>query len=173
MWAIAYRCNPIEDVHILPFHGGVQGSQYSGGKPDSKLLIDATMKTAMPPLALPKKEFMERAQELWAQFGLPPITVKAPWHGHSLGRLDRPVGDVWAARAAAGRWEETGRETLARQRTGLKPETPGGRQRTELGGRANFVDPGDCGVATISPPCCCLIARWLANRGRLKGVGPT
>ena len=32
--------------------------------------------------------------------------------------------DVWAARATTGAWEETGKETLARQRTGLKPETP-------------------------------------------------
>src|SRR5262245_11793266 len=34
-WAISYRCNPVEDVHILPYHGGVQGSQYSG-RPDGK-----------------------------------------------------------------------------------------------------------------------------------------
>ena len=53
-WAIGYRCNPVEDVHILPYHGGVQGSQYSGGRPDSKLLIDATLKGPMAPLALPK-----------------------------------------------------------------------------------------------------------------------
>ena len=25
MWSIAYRCNPVEDVHIPPYHGGVQG----------------------------------------------------------------------------------------------------------------------------------------------------
>ena len=57
------------------------------------------------------------------QLGLPPINVKAPWHGYSLGDwIDR--WDVWADRAARGQWEETGRETLARQRTGLKPETP-------------------------------------------------
>jgi hypothetical protein len=66
---------------------------------------------------------MERAQTLWAQLGLPPISVKAPWHGYPLGDwIDR--WDTWAARAVAGAWEETGRETLARQRTGLKPETP-------------------------------------------------
>ena len=29
MWSIAYRCNPVEDVHIPPYHGGVQGAQYS------------------------------------------------------------------------------------------------------------------------------------------------
>ncbi len=123
MWAIAYRCNPVEDVHISPYHGGVQGAQYGDGGLGSKLLIDATMKGAMAPLALPKKEFMERAQALWAELGLPPITVKQPWHGYSLGDWTERW-DTWAGRAANGTWEETGKETLARQRTGLKPETP-------------------------------------------------
>jgi UbiD family decarboxylase len=123
MWAIAYRCNPIEDVHISPYHGGVQGAQYGDRGLGSKLLIDATMKGAMAPLALPKKEFMERAQALWMELGLPPIAVKQPWHGYSLGDwIER--WDTWAARAVNGTWEETGKETLARQRTGLKPETP-------------------------------------------------
>ena len=123
MWAIAYRCNPIEDVHISPFHGGVQGAQYSNRGLGSKLLIDATIKGPMPPLALPKKEFMERAEALWAEIGLPPITLKPPWHGYPLGDwMDR--WDTWAERAVSGAWEETGKETLARQRTGLKPETP-------------------------------------------------
>src|SRR5262245_42660423 len=123
MWSIAYRCNPVEDVHIPPYHGGVQGSQYSNRGLGSKLLIDATMKGPMAPLALPKKEFMERAQALWAKLDLPPIALKQPWHGYELGDwIER--WDAWAARAVKGQWEETGRETLARRRTGLKPETP-------------------------------------------------
>jgi UbiD family decarboxylase len=123
MWSIAYRCNPVEDVHIPPYHGGVQGAQYSNRGLGSKLLIDATMKGPMAPLALPKKEFMERAHALWEKLGLPPVTLKQPWHGYNLGDwIDR--WDTWAERAVTGRWEETGKETLARQRTGLKPETP-------------------------------------------------
>jgi UbiD family decarboxylase len=126
MWSIGYRCNPVEDVHISPYHGGVQGAQYGDRGLGSKLLIDATMKGPMAPLALPKKEYMERAQVLWAQLGLPPISVKQPWHGYSLGDwIER--WDTWAERAVSGQWEETGRETLARQRTGLKPETPARR----------------------------------------------
>jgi UbiD family decarboxylase len=122
-WSIAYRCNPIDDVQIAPYHGGDQGSQYSSSARASKLLIDATQKGPMPPLALPKKEFMERAQALWAKLDLPPIALKAPWHGYPLGDwIDR--WDTYAERAVSGAWEDTGRETLARQRTGLKPETP-------------------------------------------------
>jgi 4-hydroxy-3-polyprenylbenzoate decarboxylase len=123
LWSIAYRCNPIDDVQIAPYHGGDQGSQYSGSGRGSKLLIDATAKGPMPPLALPKKEFMERAQALWAKLDLPPIALKAPWHGYPLGDwIDR--WDTYAERAVSGAWEETGKETLARQRSGLKPETP-------------------------------------------------
>ncbi len=123
LWSIAYRCNPIDDVQIAPYHGGDQGSQYSGSGRGSKLLIDATAKGPMPPLALPKKEFMERAQALWAKLDLPPIALKAPWHGYPLGDwIDR--WDTYAERAVSGTWEETGKETLARQRSGLKPETP-------------------------------------------------
>ena len=28
LWSLAYRTNPIEDVHIVPYRGGVQGAQY-------------------------------------------------------------------------------------------------------------------------------------------------
>ena len=121
-WSLAYRSNPIEDVHVMPYRGGVQGSQYRKGGADSTLLIDATAKGPMPPLALPKKEFMERAEALWAELKLPPITLKSPWHGYTLGDwIER--WDTWAARAVNGTWEETGKETLARQRGGVKPET--------------------------------------------------
>jgi 4-hydroxy-3-polyprenylbenzoate decarboxylase len=123
LWAIAYRCNPVDDVHVVPYHGGVQGAQYGSSGYGSKLLIDATMKGPMPPLALPKKEFMERAQALWGKLGLPAVTLKAPWHGYPLGDwIER--WDTWAERAVHGTWEETGRETLARQRTDVTPETP-------------------------------------------------
>jgi 4-hydroxy-3-polyprenylbenzoate decarboxylase len=123
LWAVAYRCNPIDDVQIAPYHGGDQGSQYSGRGRASKLLIDATAKGPMPPLALPKQKFMERAQALWAELDLPPIALKAPWHGYPLGDwIER--WDTYADRAVTGAWEETGAETLARQRCGLQPETP-------------------------------------------------
>jgi 4-hydroxy-3-polyprenylbenzoate decarboxylase len=121
-WSIAYRCNPINDVHVAPYRSGVQGAQYRERDTDSTLLIDATAKGPMPPLALPKKEFMQRAEALWGELKLPPITLKSPWHGYTLGDwIER--WDVWAERTVRGEWEETGRETLARQRGGVKPET--------------------------------------------------
>jgi 4-hydroxy-3-polyprenylbenzoate decarboxylase len=87
------------------------------------MLIDATLKDIAPPLALPKREFMERARQIWDELGLPALTPQPPWHGYSLGDWDA-TWDVYASRAVAGQWEETGKETLARRRGGLTPETP-------------------------------------------------
>jgi UbiD family decarboxylase len=123
LWSFAYRSNPGEDVHIAPYHGGLQGSQYGKSKSDSTLLIDATLKHAMPPLALPAKEFMEHARAIWDELGLPAISINPPWHGYSLGDWN-DGWNLFAQRAAAGDWEKNGVETLARVRQGLKPETP-------------------------------------------------
>jgi 4-hydroxy-3-polyprenylbenzoate decarboxylase len=123
LWSLAYRTNPVEDVQLMPYRGGVQGAQYGPGKSDSGLLIDATRKRPMPPLALPRRDIMEHARSLWEELGLPPLTVQSPWHGYTLGEWT----DTWEAlarRALAGDWEANGLDTLARQRHGLMPETP-------------------------------------------------
>ena len=121
-WSLAYRANPIEDVHIAPYRalGHVPKSGAHGE--ESTMLIDATLKEPMPPLALPKREFMERARTMWEELGLPPLKLHAPWHGYSLGDWDA-VWDTYASRAVTGQWEETGKETFARRRGGLTPET--------------------------------------------------
>lgn len=51
----------------------------------SKVLINATMKWALPPLSLPKKQFMEEALRIWQEEGLPQLTLKEPWWGVNLG----------------------------------------------------------------------------------------
>ena len=83
LWSLAYRSNPIEDVQLVPYRGGVQGAQYGPDQSDSSMLIDATRKRPMPPLALPTREHMEHARALWEQLGLHPLTVTSPWHGYS------------------------------------------------------------------------------------------
>jgi 4-hydroxy-3-polyprenylbenzoate decarboxylase len=123
LWSLAYRCNPVEDVELMPYYSGVQGAQYGPNTTDSHMLIDATRKRPMPPLALPRPEFMERARALWNELNLGPLTVQSPWHGVTLGEWT----DDWerfARRAVAGDWQENGRETLARQETGRTPESP-------------------------------------------------
>ncbi len=123
LWSLAYRSNPIEDVHVTPWRGGVQGSHYSGREADSTLLIDATLKHDMPPLALPAREFMEGARKIWLELGLPALTVRAPWHGYTLGDWTQ-TWESFARRAVAGDWEKNGEETARRQRGGVEPETP-------------------------------------------------
>jgi hypothetical protein len=49
------------------------------------LLIDATRKWDYPPVALPKREYMERAREIWEAEGLPRLKPVAPWYGYELG----------------------------------------------------------------------------------------
>ncbi|HEY7999081.1 MAG TPA: UbiD family decarboxylase [Pseudolabrys sp.] len=121
-WSLAYRSDPGIDVKIMPYRSAGHGPK-SSKREDSTILIDATLKGDMPPLALPKQEFMERALTLWKELNLPPITPQAPWHGYSLGDWDEHY-DIYARRAVEGRWAESGSETIKRRRGGLIPETP-------------------------------------------------
>ena len=38
-----------------------------------------------PVVALPRREYMERAREIWEAEGLPKLKPIAPWHGYELG----------------------------------------------------------------------------------------
>jgi 4-hydroxy-3-polyprenylbenzoate decarboxylase len=101
----------------------VQGAQYGPKTSDSGMLVDATRKYPMAPLALPTREYMEHARALWEELDLYPLNVQSPWHGYGLGDWsDR--WETFARRAATGDWELTGRETLGSQRGGLTPEAP-------------------------------------------------
>lgn len=122
-WALAYRSNPKDDVQIVPHRGQGHGPKREHtGEEDSTLLMDATMKSDMPPLALPKREFMERARAIWDELGLPPVRPQPPWFGYSLGDW-LPQWDAAAERAARGDYLENGRISLGQQQKGLVPET--------------------------------------------------
>jgi len=121
-WSLAYRSDPGVDVHIVPYRSAGHGPK-SGAREDSTILIDATLKHDMPPLALPRREYMEHARGIWDELGLPAISPQAPWHGYSLGDWDEHY-DVYARRAVEGRWADSGKETFERRRGGLIPETP-------------------------------------------------
>ncbi|MAF49023.1 MAG: UbiD family decarboxylase [Rhodospirillales bacterium] len=123
LWAISYRSNPVEDMNILAHRGLGHGPKREhGNDEDGTLLIDATMKSPMPPLALPARQYMERAKEIWERLQLPPLKPEAPWHGYSLGDWT----ETWeedARRAAAGNYLDNGAKTLKRQQPDLVPET--------------------------------------------------
>ena len=96
LWSLAYRTNPVDDMHIVPNRGGVQGAQYAGNKTDSGLLVDATRKRAMPPLALPTREYMEHARGLWEELGLARAQRAGAVARLHARRLDRHLGDLRA-----------------------------------------------------------------------------
>jgi 4-hydroxy-3-polyprenylbenzoate decarboxylase len=122
-WSLAYRSNPIEDVHVAPYRAGGHGPKSGRGAEDSTLLIDATLKHPAPPLALPAREFMEHARTIWQELNLPALSPQPPWHGYSLGDW-ADAWDVYARRAVTGDWAASGTETYARRRGGVIPETP-------------------------------------------------
>ena len=123
LWALAYRSNPVKDVRTLESRGQGHGPKREHtGEEDSTLLMDATMKSDMPPLALPKKPYMEDAKRIWEEMGLPQLRPQSPWFGYSLGDW-LPQWDQAAARAASGHYLENGRISAQQQRKGLVPET--------------------------------------------------
>jgi 4-hydroxy-3-polyprenylbenzoate decarboxylase len=80
------------------------------------------MKEELPPLALPRQEYMERARKLWDELGLPKLRPQSPWFGSPQGDW-LPQWEAAAKRAVAGGYLENGRLSEKSQRTGLKPET--------------------------------------------------
>jgi UbiD family decarboxylase len=97
-WALSFRMQPHRDVRILD--GGMMGLDPSivptedfgearsavlkTGR-SSVLCIDATRPWSYKPTSLPKREFMEKALDLWKRLELPPLRLKAPWFGYELG----------------------------------------------------------------------------------------
>src|SRR3954471_1307166 len=88
LWSLAYRSNPAEDVHIAPNRSSGHGPKSGRLLSDATMLVDATLKQTFPPLALPAREFMERARKIWDELGLPALSPRPPWHGYSLGDWD-------------------------------------------------------------------------------------
>jgi 4-hydroxy-3-polyprenylbenzoate decarboxylase len=125
-WAIAFRIQPHRDIRII--EGRAAALDYSTAPPTahekerqypspggaSALLINATRKWDYPPVSLPKKQFMERAREIWAELELPKLTPKVPWYGYSLGYWTEELEEE-AGLAVKGDYYLTG-EKLAQER---------------------------------------------------------
>jgi UbiD family decarboxylase len=123
LWAMAYRMNPAEDVLTVKHRGQGHGpKREADDDEDSTLLMDATMKSDFPPLALPTREYMERAKAIWEKLGLPALRPQAPWFGYSLGDW-LPEWDAAAKRAVEGRYLDNGRISAQQRKKGVKPET--------------------------------------------------
>ncbi len=66
------------------------------------------------PVSLPKKEFMEKARQIWEEEGLPQLRLKHPWWGYDLGHW-LPEEDEQAMMAVRGDYKLVG-DILAKQR---------------------------------------------------------
>src|SRR5262249_45943419 len=89
-WALSFRMNPPRDLQVLGYRSQGHGPEreHKEGEAvedDATLLLDATMKEELPPLALPKQEYMERARAIWEELGLPKLRPQSPWFGTARG----------------------------------------------------------------------------------------
>src|SRR5688572_6521563 len=125
-WAIAFRMDPSTDLQVLRYRSPGHGPEreHEADREDATLLMDATMKEDLPPLALPKREYMERAKKFWEEeLGLPKLRPQSPWFGSAeQGHWPREWDEA-ARLAATGRYLDNGRASEKRKRKGLKPET--------------------------------------------------
>ncbi len=127
-WALSFRMQPHRDIRIIqgmlagldPSTGSLEKGEfdeYPGTHGGSVMLIDATTKWAYPPVSLPKRQFMERARQLWEEEGLPKLRPKEPWYGYSLGYWKEEYEEE-AELALQGEHYQTG-EKLAKRRVKL------------------------------------------------------
>jgi UbiD family decarboxylase len=122
VWALAFRVRPELDMEVDT--GRSAGLDPSSGPPGStrgqretaalepgkyhRVLIDATTSGPYPPVALPRREFMERALEIWRAQNMPEPELLMPWYGYTLGywnEEDQKLADL----ITAGDYKAVGR----------------------------------------------------------------
>lgn len=118
LWALSYSMQPHRDVEIVRgkvprLDPSVTPSSdprqyaYPDGQGASAMLINACREHPYLPVSLPQRPYMEAAVARWEAAGLPPLALRAPWHGYAF--------DGWTADneeearlAASGQYLETG-----------------------------------------------------------------
>src|SRR5215467_14926651 len=123
-WAMSYRCQPQHDLVIVPRkHPGHGPRGPRDGGETAAVLINATLKGTYAPVALPKREFMERARAIWERLGLPPLKPESPWHGYELGHWPAAL-ESEAKRATDSDYFKTGAEAEKQRRGDITMNTP-------------------------------------------------
>ena len=124
LWALSFRAKPHLDMEILKHQDGGHGpTDTVRGDEDSALLINAVLRQDYPPISLPKREYMERARDIWEnELKLGPLKPEAPWYGYSLGAWTEDL-ERQAMRAVEGDHWETGRIAAQRRRKDVEMNT--------------------------------------------------
>ena len=124
LWAMSYRCQPQHDLVVVPHKHpghGPRGPRDNGET--AAVLVNATLKGTYAPVALPKREFMERAKAIWERLGLPALKPESPWHGYDLGYWPTEL-EREARMAAASDYFALGRELSNQRRSDVAMNTP-------------------------------------------------
>lgn len=129
-WALTFRVRPEKDMVFRPGRWASLDPSYEvphahrgevepPGDLDTqcRVLIDATRKGPYPPVALPRREFMERAHQIWnEEAGLRRPALRFPWYGYELGSWeeeDQQLADL----IVKGDYKEVGRRAAKLQVT--------------------------------------------------------
>lgn len=124
VWALSFRVRPELDLRAET--GRSAGLDPSSGPTGStrgqretaalapgqyhRVLIDATISGPYPPVGLPRRDYMERALEIWRDHKLPEPELLMPWYGYTLGYWndeDQKIADL----ITAGDYKAVGRIT--------------------------------------------------------------
>ncbi len=121
-WAMCFRCKPHNDVEIMKHKNEGHGPRSMIDSEDSAVLIDATLKETFPPIALPKREYMENAKAIWEEIGLPGLRPEPPWFGYDLGEWNSHL-ERQAQLAVKSEYWQTGEWCRQRKRSDVAMNT--------------------------------------------------
>ena len=146
----------IDDIHIAPYRAGGHGPKSGSKSAEGTLLIDATLKAPMPPLALPAEPYMVRARQIWEELQLPAPDAAAAMARLLARRLERclePVRGCHRCRRLAQEWREHACPPPGRHETG----NPRSRHRTGLTRIWGRTEPETVRPRNFGWPCSCLL----------------
>ena len=121
-WAMCFRCKPHRDVHLLHHKDEGHGPRSLYDSEDSAVLIDAALKETFPPIALPKRQYMENAKAIWEEIGLPKLRPEAPWFGYDLGEWNEHL-ERQAELAVRSEYWQTGEWCIQHRRSDVGMNT--------------------------------------------------
>lgn len=109
-------------MEIIKHQDSGHGPRDLSDPEDASVLIDATLKGTFPPVSLPKKEFMERAAEIWDELGLPKLKRESPRYGYDLGEWTAEFEHM-ADFAVKSEYWQTGKVIAQRRRNDVAMNT--------------------------------------------------